>query len=117
MIHFRCWHCHRKYTKADAKIGEQFACSCESVLRVPKRDGGNCRVKTVVDHVVSILVCTGGGAFLGFCCAIVLLALVRVIIVPWLVPAFTTAGGLIGLVGGERGIDWMGEMIRKGQRD
>jgi hypothetical protein len=52
MIHFRCWYCNRRYSRPEPQIGQRFVCSCRRPLRVPKRDGGNCRVKTPVDWTV-----------------------------------------------------------------
>ena len=46
-------------------------------IRVPRRSGGNCRVKTLVDRLVEAVVCGGGGALLGFCLAILILSQLR----------------------------------------
>jgi hypothetical protein len=119
LIRFRCWKCRRKYAKAAAKIGTTFKCSCDYLVRVPKKDGGNCRVKTVTDYVVEAVLCGGGGALLGFLISLVLvgrfLRFVRGGF--WLIPGMTIACGLIGFFGGERAIDYLGDMLRENEKD
>ena len=65
MIAFRCWYCGKRYAVAEARVGERLTCTCRHPLRVPKRNGGNSRVKTATDWLVEVLVYGGGGAFLG----------------------------------------------------
>jgi hypothetical protein len=59
----------------------------------------------------------GGGALLGFGLAVVILSQLHRLATPrggWvLVPALTVAGFLAGLLGGERGVNWVGQMIRE----
>jgi hypothetical protein len=118
VINFRCWHCHRKYAKADAKIGTTFTCSCQSMLRVPKRDGGNCRVKTIADRVVEAVVCGGGGALLCFFFTFFVFGRWIVVFHSWTFTwVMTLAGGIAGFLGGERAIDWIGNMIRDQERN
>jgi hypothetical protein len=115
MIKFRCWYCHRKYSKSDEQIGERFACSCERLVRVPKRDGGYCRVKTLTDRLVEAIVYGGFGALvgLGFGMLIVARWPVRVQAdVYVLVPALTLVGFLLGALGGERAASALGDMLR-----
>jgi hypothetical protein len=117
MIQFRCWYCHRRYAVEGRRAGESFACSCKHLLRVPRRSGGNCRVKSAVDWLVEGVVYGGGGALLGLVLALLLLsqvpgaALVRR---GWLlIPGLTLAGFLFGLLGGERGVNWVGRQLRE----
>src|SRR5436190_16577221 len=115
MIQFRCWKCHRKYAKAAAAAGERFICTCENILRVPKRSGGNCRVKTMTDRLVEAFVCGGGGALLGFGLAVVIMSRLPVRSA-FVIAAMTIAGGLAGFLCGERAIDWIGKLIRDNGR-
>lgn len=117
MIRFRCWKCHRKYSKADEKIGRTFTCSCTYTVRVPKVDNGNCRVKTLGDRLVEAIVCGGGCAFLGFCFAVVVLGRMQLFVSWQFVAAWTIGGGLAGIVMGERAIDFIGDRIRERERD
>lgn len=66
MIEFRCWYCSRRFVKSEKRIGERFTCNCRRMLRVPKRNGGYCRVKTLVDWMVEAVVYGGGGAGRSF---------------------------------------------------
>jgi hypothetical protein len=119
MIVFRCWKCHRKFSKLDSKIGQTLVCNCGETIRIPKVSFGKSRIKTITDRVVEAVVCGGGGALLGFLLAIVILAKFRFFRWgPWeLIPALTIGFGLIGFFLGERGIDWIGDRIREHERD
>lgn len=114
MIDFRCWYCNKRYTKLDTQIGLQFECSCKHRLKVPRRSGGRNRVKTPLDRFVEAAVYGGGGGLLGFSLGLLIasqLVLMRQTI--RIVVATSLAGFLIGLFGGERGINWLGRMIRE----
>ena len=65
MIAFRCWYCGRRYSVPEKRVGERIVCTCKHPLRVPKRSGGRCRIKTLTDWVVEAAVYGGGGALLG----------------------------------------------------
>lgn len=124
MIAFRCWYCGKRYAVAEARVGELVPCTCRHTLRVPKRNGGNSRVKTPTDWLVEVLVYGGGGAFLG--CGLAFLILSQVprflgrgaagigsLRTAWaLVGGLTLLGFLFGALAGERGINWIGRMIR-----
>ncbi len=120
MIAFRCWYCNKRYTVAEARVGERVTCTCRHLLRVPKCSGGNSRVKTAVDWLVETAVYGGGGALLG--CGLALLGIYR-----WdrEMPTYrdvgsdwtavgmgTLLGLLVGALFGERGVNWIGRMIR-----
>jgi hypothetical protein len=117
MIRFRCWYCNKRYAVPEERIGERLDCTCEQRLRVPRRSGGNCRLRTPIDWLVEALVYGGGGALLGFGLAIMILAMLP-LGTPrsgWfliLIPALALLGLCVGLFGGERGINWIGQMIR-----
>ncbi len=74
MIQFRCWYCNKRYSVAEGRVGERLACTCENLLRVPKRSGGNSRVKTVLDWLIEITLYGGGGALLAFGLALLILS-------------------------------------------
>jgi hypothetical protein len=119
MIEFRCWYCNRRYHRPREQVGKTIKCSCDNLLRVPRRNGGNCRVKAAVDWLVEGIVYGGGGGLLGFCSSLLVLRSMPrhmghtlfqdgVLVIPLL----TLVGFLIGLLGGERGMNWVGQMIR-----
>jgi hypothetical protein len=117
MIQFRCWYCNKRYSMPEARIGDQFSCACRQLLRVPKYRDGNSRVKTPVDWLVEALVYGGGGAALGVGLGLLILSQWRgmgTLEFGWvLLPALGLLGFLFGLLGGERGINWIGRMIRE----
>jgi hypothetical protein len=125
MIAFRCWYCGKRYAVAESRVGERITCTCRHLLRVPKRSGGNSRVKTAVDWLVETVVYGGGGALLGCGLAFLILSqLPRLMIVTgrlrygWaLVGGLTLLGLLFGTFGGERGVNWVGRMIRAREED
>jgi hypothetical protein len=97
-----------------SKIRERFRCACGGELRVPRYSGGKCRVKTPVDWIVEAVVYGGGGALLGLGLALLILAGFRGIILNGevLLLALPVGGLLFGVLGGERGVNWVGRMIR-----
>lgn len=111
-IQFRCWFCNRRYTVSDMRVGERIVCNCERTIRVPKKSGGYSRAKTLVDWVVEAVVYGGGGALLGLGLALLIVAVTRIRAALVLLAVLPTIGLLIGLFGGERGINWIGRQIR-----
>jgi hypothetical protein len=111
MIQFRCWYCNKGYMTPERRIGEEITCTCKRQLRVPKKSGGKCRVKTLTDWIVEFVVYGGfGGLFglgLGFFAARGP-SMARLVIII----AATLGGFCIGAFGGEPGINWIGRMIR-----
>jgi hypothetical protein len=117
MIQFCCWYCGKSYVVAEKRVGERLRCTCRNTLRVPRRTGGNSRVKTLADWAVEAVVYGGGGALLGLGLGVLILSqagrLFGFLVDGWMfVGAFTAAGFLFGLLGGERGINWVGRKIR-----
>lgn len=121
MIAFRCWYCGKRYAVTESRVGERIPCTCRHQLRVPRRSGGNSRVKTPTDWLVETLVYGGGGALLGCGLAFLILSqLPRFMILTgrlrrgWvLLVGLTVLGFLFGTFGGERGVNWIGRMIRE----
>lgn len=115
MIRFRCWFCNKAYLVADARAGVVLPCTCGRQLRVPKVSDRNSRYRSPLDWLIEWTVYGGAGALLGF-----LLALLILSKVPfagraggrWLLLGLPLAGLLIGGVGGEAGINWVGRIIR-----
>jgi hypothetical protein len=113
MIQFRCWFCNKRYAVPEVRAGERLTCSCRRLLRVPRHSGGNSRARTATDWLVESVVYGGGGALLGLGLSLLVLSRVRFARYGWaVVLACTAAGFLAGLIGGERGVNWMGRMIR-----
>jgi hypothetical protein len=124
MITFRCWYCGRTFAVAEARIGQRLTCTCKHELRVPKRSGGRCKVRRPVDWLIESVVYGGGGAILGFSLAMLLVFQTPAFVVGGrlragglLIAGLTVAGFLLGVLGGERGINWVGRMIRSREED
>ena len=116
MITFRCWYCGRRFAVAESRIGERLTCTCKHLLKVPGRSGGRSKVRRPVDWLVESVVYGGGGALLGF--GLAMLVVVRLPLFRvggrWeTVAVLTVAGFLLGVLGGERGINWVGRLIRE----
>jgi hypothetical protein len=120
MIQFRCWYCNRAYAKPEKLIGEKLTCGCKRILKVPSKSGGRCRVKTLLDWVIKITVYGGGGALLGLGLGLLILSQfgrAAIFVEAWLLVAgLTVLGFLVGALGGERGINWIGGLIRGQER-
>lgn len=116
MIKFRCWYCNRRYRVVPPRVGEKLHCTCDHWIRVPRRDGGNSRIKTPLDWFLEITLYGGGGGLLGLGLALLILAKVRFLI--WwdsavaTVLSFTLFGFLVGALAGERGVLFLGKWIR-----
>jgi hypothetical protein len=114
MILFRCWYCNKTYSVAERRVGERLTCTCRQLLRVPARSGGNSRVRTVTDWLVEATVYGGGGTLLGGGLGVLTLGRVVGLRRGWLLIAgLAAAGFLAGVFGGERGVNWVGRMIRE----
>jgi hypothetical protein len=119
MIQFRCWFCNKRYVVSEEDIAQRITCTCTRLLKVPKRSHGNSRVKTAMDWLVEVLVFGLGGALLGFGLAVLILSqwpgsdLPFLFLDSWYFFAtLTVLGFLAGLLGGERGVNWLGQRIR-----
>jgi hypothetical protein len=113
MIQFRCWFCNKGYAVPEKRAGERLTCSCKRLLRIPRQSGGNSRARTATDWLVEGLVYGGGGALLGFGLSLLIVSRVRTFGYGWMViVACTAMGFLAGLFGGERGVNFIGRMIR-----
>src|SRR5262245_4946211 len=127
MIEFRCWYCNRKHSMPQSLIGKQFRCRCKSDLRVPRYSGGKCRVKTLADWAVEAVVYGGGGALLGAWLGLLVFSLVlyglhgaaaEFFLGGWiLIGGLAVVGFLFGVIFGERGINWIGRLIRRVETD
>jgi hypothetical protein len=115
-VDFRCWYCGRRYLVAAERIGERRLCGCGHRLRVPRRSGASSQARTAGEWLLELVVYGGGGALLGFGLALLLVSQVGVLLrfgtTKWLIVGLTVLGGLAGGLGGERGINWIGGLIR-----
>jgi len=121
MIQFRCWYCRKLYSVANHRVGERLTCTCTRPVRIPKYSGGSSRVRTIGDWLIEIVLCGGGGAFLGACLAVFILsrttggAVLADVAVGWslyVLVGLPLLGFVIGTFGGVRGIEWIGRKIR-----
>ena len=115
MILFRCWYCGKRYAVAEARVGERLTCSCKHLLKVPKKSGGRTKVLRPADLLVEALVYGGGGALLGLGLGLLIVSRVPFFRAGggWrLTLGLTVAGFLAGTFGGERGVNWVGRLIR-----
>jgi hypothetical protein len=106
-IEFRCPTCRRYFARPRAEAGKRFTCSCREKLRVPRRLGRSpllCR--SLTDRAAMLTVYGGGGAILGFCLAVVFEGLL-------VAPLFMLAGLIVGGLGGEPVVNFMGRTIRQ----
>src|SRR5262245_53592945 len=120
MILFRCWYCGKRYAVAEARVGERMTCTCKHLLKVPKTSGGRTKVLRPVDLLIESVVYGGGGALLGLGLGFLIvsrLPFFRVSGRGLMIIALTLAGFLAGTFGGERGINWVGRMIRSREED
>src|SRR5262249_18605859 len=118
LIYFRCWYCDRGFSMPPERAGEVLTCSsCRHRLRVPRTTGGNSRSRSLTDFIVEAVVYGGGGALLGFGAGLVPPCQSRVGLIPGrprlFILGLTLTGFLIGLFGGERGINWLGRLLRE----
>jgi len=118
-IDFRCWYCGRRYVVAAGRVGERLRCGCGHPVRVPRRSGRSSRARTANDWLIEFVVYGGGGALLGLGLALVLVSEFGVVSfglrfasTRWTIVVLTVLGGLVGGLGGERGINWIGRLIR-----
>lgn len=116
-IQFRCWYCNKRYAVAENRARQLIDCTCQRRLRVPRRSGGSSRYRTPLDWFLEITLYGGGGALLGFGLAVLILSqalrVVRAPYVTWaIISTFTLAGLLVGIIGRERGVEWIGRIIR-----
>ena len=114
MILFRCSSCGKRYSVADGRIGELLTCSCGQHLKVPRVSGGSAKYRTWGDLGIELLVYGTGGGLLGFGLGLLIASQIYYgFRKSWLIiVGLTLAGFLIGGFGGERGINWIGRMIR-----
>lgn len=113
MIHFRCWYCNRAYAVAESHQYERRRCACGQRYKVPKRSHGNSRARTFGEWAIEVAVYGMGGGTLGFILGVVIgsrLPYFRRSL--YLIGSLTLIGFLFGLIGGERGINWIGRTIR-----
>lgn len=116
MIQFRCWFCNRAYLKPDAQAGARFECGCGRRAKVPGRSGGSSKVRSPLDWLVESLVYGGAGAVIGFVLSIAVFSRIPLVRRPLEVTlAVTAVGLLVGVLFGERGINWLGQKLRDRQ--
>jgi hypothetical protein len=74
---------------------------------VPRTSGGNCRVRSLTDWIIELVVYGGGGALLGFLLGLILPGPFALL---WL--GCILVGFVGGTLFGERGVNWIGQMLR-----
>jgi hypothetical protein len=116
-IHFRCWYCNRKLAAGWDQVGERRVCNCGQRYRVPRRDGISKRDKTLLDWFLEFTIYGFGAGFLAGLLGLIIFRFTalglsvgssRLLVVA--VPA--TIGFLAGGLFGERGVNWIGSLVR-----
>jgi hypothetical protein len=111
MIRFRCWYCNRKHSAGWDRVGERRVCNCGERYRIPRYRGGPSRDKSLLDWAFEFVIYGSGGGLLG-CCFGLLTG------IPLILTAVSTIGGiLVGGLFGERGINWIGSLVRHAEDD
>jgi cell division protein FtsX len=98
-----------------SRQNQRYDCSCGRTLKIPKRSGGSSRAWTATDYLVECFVYGGGGAIIG--CALGVLIAMRLPVpvgkpTKYIVATFAVLGLLVGAVGGEPAINWIGRWLR-----
>jgi hypothetical protein len=121
MILFRCWYCGKRYALAETRVGEGMTCSCKHLLKVPKTSGGRTKVLRPVDLLIESIVYGGGGALLGLGLGLLIVSRIPFFRVAGgsgrTIVGLTIAGFLAGTFGGERGVNWVGQIIRSREEE
>jgi hypothetical protein len=115
MIKFRCWYCNKAYSVADDRTGERLTCTCKQRVKVPRRSGGSSRARTPVEWLVESLVYGGGGALLALALAFFAFPVPTLGNRLWVLAGMTLGGFLLGALGGERAVNWIGRIVRDGE--
>ncbi len=80
---------------------------------MPTRPNGSSKVRSPLDWLVEAVVYGGAGALLGFVLSVALFSRVPLVRRPTEVTVAMTAFGLLlGVLFGERGINWIGQKLR-----
>jgi hypothetical protein len=113
MIRFRCWYCNRTLAASWDQVGERRVCNCGERYRVPRRGDISRRDKRILDRFLEVVIYGIGGGFLGILVGLMLGAESEGLL------GFAVAagvgfliGGLTGGLFGERGINWIGSLLR-----
>ncbi len=118
LIHFRCRYCNRKLVGGWDQVGERRTCNCGERYRVPRYPGLAQRDRTPVDWCVEFVVYGFGGGLLSLFFAFLIVRFVPAT-VETLAPRLLILGAipLLGFLGGglfgERGINWIGSIVRQ----
>jgi hypothetical protein len=112
-IQFRCWYCNRTHAASWDQVGQQRVCNCGERYRIPRREGIARRSKSVFDRSLEFLIYGLGGGVLGLLFGLLLGSLGGLI----LAPALAAVGFLVGGLFGERGINWIGALLRATEED
>jgi hypothetical protein len=116
---YRCPSCGKRSTVPEARSGERVTCACKERLRIPKKSGDAWKDKRLVDRLVEFAVYGVGGGLLGFLFALFVLTRLFMVYLRagtsdglYLIAGCTVAGLLLGGLGGEPAINWIGRQIR-----
>lgn len=112
-IRFRCWYCNRTHAANWDQAGQQRICNCGERYRIPGREGIARRSKSILDRSLEFIVYGLGGGFLGLLFGLLYGSLGGLI----LAPALVAVGFLLGGLFGERGINWIGALLRAAEKD
>jgi hypothetical protein len=118
MIKFHCWYCNRKYAVPEERIGQRMPCGgCRQNLCVPRRSGRSSRARTPLEWLLEFSLYGLGGGLLGLGLAVLILSRLRFLMFfesgLLTFTLLTGIGFVAGGLAGERGLEWVGGMIRR----
>ena len=112
-IRFRCWYCNRTHAASRDEVGQQRVCNCGERYRIPRREGIARRSKSFLDRSLEFIVYGLGGGVLGLLFGLLYGSLGGLI----LAPVLAAIGFLLGGLFGERGVNWIGALLRAAETD
>lgn len=111
---YRCPWCDRAHHATAKHIGRVRQCQgCQTRLRVPAQNGVARRCPHWHERLIELVVYGFGGAFLAALPALLLTRLLPSGSYFALVGGLAAAGFVIGGLGGERGVNWLGQQLRR----
>lgn len=116
MIQFRCWFCNRYWRKPDAERFRHFTCKCGEGIRVPRRTGRSSQPWSLKNWLARSTVyggfCGTMGFLFGYLYCMRFGAMMASPVGLGLLGLFVGVPAVIGFLGGERAVGFLGEVAK-----